>query len=322
MKIKFYSLANPKTFEDIEFIDIDTYFLEYGLYAVDSVRKKELGNRRIIFTSLNNIFAIPEKQTLQIERPNEDGVTHYGALFKAKEWQIGSDLLTHLCHPLMLELFEIRGVIGMEMIDEAGITSIAQTTVLSVENGTMTLINPEVFWSKSQSTFNEGYIYSSSYNKTFFPSDNLWAGDDTYSGEYTTTLDTNQNLEFPFYVSVDTDFLIEYEVETEVSVKITGIITNGVDWNCPDQTLLNGEKIVFANNQVSDYPYSTPGALKIYKRTTTNTMTQIGTFSSGLIGNNNGVKLELDFTSKPVGQDLECRIKQNIYSKGNGLYAG
>lgn len=315
MKIVFTSLATPESFLPITFYDRTDWFNFYLEHPVEQKRLQRLGERVVFLTHVENLLSIPQKVLLQTDLPNEDGLIHFGAIFKPSPFFIGCDLEPGNATKLLMEVLQVRGSFKMTIYDNNGITSVLNVVSRSLSEGVVELENTSLIVDKQQETKINFYIFSG--DNSLFPGINVFPGSSLFPMNLISN-SLSDNGSTPFYVSEKTDYLLEFENTTSVSLTYDNIKINNVDWNAPDTILLPSEKIVFSNNP-SNYPYDTPNSGIIYKKVGT-TYTQIGTFDTNLIQNNNSIVVNFDVTNNEDAVD--SFMTMTVYSKGTSVVPG
>lgn len=324
MKIVIESLSNPVSFNPIIFIDQVQFYNEYGVHPILSVRQEYAGRNIIVLTTLNNIYGTPEKRVLQTDLPNEDGVIHYGALFKPYEFDVGGELDGGAIDSILMTAFRERGLCKITMYADNGVISDFKIATLNALGGILTCQNTELTTNIEQITKYLMNMQLSVFNTVLYAGEQLYTSKKLFPEERSSQVYT-KDLKERIYVAIPNDFLIEYKIEANKTVEISSFKTNGINWNAGVQRFNDNDVIIFANNSTSDFPYETPGALKIYRKDPSGNVTEIGSFTSDLFKNNNSIELDMifyDVVEQPNTQEYYCKITTTVNSKGTGVLPG
>lgn len=315
MKIVLSSLTTPASFLPITFYDRQEWFDTFAEHPVQEKRLQRIGERTIFLTHVDNLMALPQKILLQTDLPNEDGLIHYGSIFKPSPFVIGTDLEPGNASKLLLEVLQIRGSFKMVIYDNEGVTSSMSVISRTLNEGTIEMENTSLIVDKQQET--ELFFYVFAGDNALFPGASLFPGTSLFPANLASN-SLSEDGSTPFYVSEKKDYLLEFENTTEVPLLFRNIKINNVDWNAPDTTLQPLDKIIFANN-TSNYPYDTPDTGVIYQ-TVAGVLTQIGTFDTNLIQNNNSIIVDFDVAD--MNDAVDSFMTMTVFSKGTSVVPG
>lgn len=320
MKLTIESLSTPATFNPITFIDQVQFYNEYGVHPIRKVREEYAGRNIIVLTVLSNVYGVPEKRLLQTDLTNEDGVIHYGALFKPYTFDVGGELDGNEFNAILVGPFSTRGSCKATLETDQGVTSTFNIVTMGIAPGVLTCQNAELSASIVQTTFYEFAMTLFVASGATYATSNNYTSKENYASGRINEVYTRE-LSNSMYIATLDDYLLEFTFESNKTVKLATFVINGVYWY-GDIDMITGEKIVFANNQSSDFPYATNKALTVYKVDTTGVFTEIGTFDEDLFKKNNSVTMDASFVDAQTEGEYFCNIVGTVYSTGTEITPG